>query len=105
MYSHSANSYEPVRYDIFGDEDGMAGTLGRVEEFDNSNDDWPQYVGHFFAANGIDAAEKKRAVLLSVVGASTYKTLRNLVSPKKPGEKDLRRASCRAHQTLQARAV
>ena len=68
----------------------MAGKLGCVEEFDNNNDDWPQYaerLGNFFVANGIDATEKKRAVLLSVVGASTYKTLRNLVSPMKPGEK------------------
>ena len=30
---------------------------------------------------------KKRAVLLSVVGAATYKTLRNILSPEKPGEK------------------
>ena len=42
---------------------------------------------HFFAANGIDAAAKKRAVLLTAVGAATYKTLRNIVSPEKPGEK------------------
>ena len=65
-------------------------TLGRVEEFDGTNDDWLQYVErleHFFAANGIDDADKKRAVLLTVVGAATYKTLRNIVSPSKPGEK------------------
>ena len=42
---------------------------------------------HFFIANGIDSAEQKRAVFLSVIGPSTYKTLRNLVSPEKPGEK------------------
>ena len=44
---------------------------------------------HFFLANGIDSEEKKRAVFvfLSVVGAATYKTLRNIVSPAKPGEK------------------
>ena len=62
-------------------------TLGRVEQFDGTNDDWLQYVEHFFAANGIDDADKKRAVLLTVVGAATYKTLRNIVSPSKPGEK------------------
>ena len=53
-------------------------TLGRVEQFDGMNDDWLQYVErlkHFLAANGIDA-DKKRAVLLTVVGAATYKTLR-----------------------------
>ena len=42
---------------------------------------------NFFDANGIDGAEKKRAVFLSVIGAATYKTLRNLLSPIKPGEK------------------
>ena len=68
----------------------MSGTLGRVEEFDGNRDDWPEYVEqveHFFLANGIDSAEKKRAVFLSVIGPSTYKTLRNLVSPEKPGDK------------------
>ena len=68
----------------------MAGTLGRVEEFDGDRDYWPQYVErleHFFVANGIEGAEKKRAVLLSVIGAAMYKTLWNLVSPTKPGEK------------------
>ena len=74
------------------DEDGMAatGTLGRVDEFDGTKDDWLQYIErleHFFAANGIDDAAKKRAVLLSVVGAATYKILRSIVSPSKPGEK------------------
>ena len=39
-------------------------------------------------ANGIDDAGKKRAVFLSVIGAATYKTLRNIVSPAKLGEKD-----------------
>ena len=68
----------------------MSGTLGRVEEFDGNRDDWPEYVErveHFFLANGIESAEKKRAVFLSVIGPSTHKTLRNLVSPDKPGDK------------------
>ena len=68
----------------------MSGTLGRVEDFDGNKDDWQQYVElleHFFVANGIDGAEKKRAVFLSVIGPSTYKTLRNLLSPDKPGDK------------------
>ena len=28
----------------FGDESGMSGTLGRVEEFDGNKDDWQQYA-------------------------------------------------------------
>ena len=61
----------------------------RIDEFDGNKDDWPQYVGrlgYFFDANGI-ADEKKRAVFLSVVGAATNKTLRNLLSPTKPNER------------------
>ena len=70
----------------------MAATavLGKVEEFDSSKEDWQQYVerlGHFFVVNGISSAEKKRAVFLCVIGASTYKILRNLVAPTKPGDK------------------
>jgi len=66
------------------------GTLGHIEEFGGNNEDWPQYVErleHFFAANSIEDEGKKRAVFLSVVGAATYKTLRNIVSPAKPGDK------------------
>ena len=68
----------------------MAITLGKVEEFDGNVEEWQQYVerlGHFFTANGITETEKMRAVFLSLIGPATYKILRNLVSPKKPGEK------------------
>ena len=69
----------------------MASTLiGRVEEYDSSREEWGQYVerlGHFFAANGITDAGKKRSVFLSLVGPVTYKLLRSLVHPANPGEK------------------
>ena len=71
------------------------GTLGRVDEFVSSRDDWPQYVErleYFFVANGITDAGKKRAVLLSVIGTATYKTLRNVLSPVKPGERNWSRS-------------
>ena len=64
--------------------------LGKVDEFDCTKEDWTQYVerlDHFFVANDITDEGKKRAVLLSVVGSSTYALLRNLVQPAKPGEK------------------
>ena len=64
-------------------------TLGRVDEFNSSKDVWPEYVRcleHFFAANGITDSDKQWAVLLTVVGVASYKTLRNLVSPRKLGE-------------------
>ena len=65
-------------------------TLGKVNEFDACKEEWPQFeewLTHFFQANDIDDAEKKRAVLLSVIGPVTYKLLRSLLAPTKPGEK------------------
>ena len=67
-------------------------TLGRIEEFDSSQEEWPQYVErleHFLAANCIAEDEKKRSVFLTVIGAATYKVLRDLVAPTKPGTKPL----------------
>jgi hypothetical protein len=46
------------------------GTLGRVDQYDGTKDDWPQYAEQlekFFTANGITEADKKRAVLLTVI--------------------------------------
>ena len=79
--------YKDTTY--FGDEYGMAAVVGRIEEYDDK-EEWQQYVerlSFFFVANGIETAEKKRAVFLSVVGAPTYKLLRSLVSPAKPDDK------------------
>ena len=44
--------------------------LGKIDEFVDSKEDWREYEEHltqFFPANGIEAAEKKRAVVLSVI--------------------------------------
>ena len=65
----------------------MSVVLGKIEEFVAGDDDWTSYEersGHFFAANGITDAEKKR--LSSTVG-DQCECLRSLVSPAKPGEK------------------
>ena len=73
----------------------MAATLGKIEEFDGKKEEWVQYVerlSHFFIANGIETEEKKRAVFLSLIGPSSYKILRNLVSPAKPGDKSFAEA-------------
>ena len=64
--------------------------LGTVGPFDPAVDDWVVYcerLEQFFQANGVAAAEKQRAVLLSVCGSSTYLLIRNLVSPEKPTDK------------------
>ena len=68
------------------------GTLGRIEEFDGTSD-WDQCVerqrnfSHERHRRRDDA--KKRAVFLSVIEPSTYKTLGNLVTPAKPADKML----------------
>ena len=68
----------------------MSSTIGHIGEYEESREEWTQYaerLGHFLAANGIDAAEKKRSVFLSVVGPKTYNLLGSLLAPAKPGEK------------------
>ena len=67
-------------------------TLGRIEEFNSSREEWPQYaerLEHFFAANSIVENEKKRSVFLTMIGAAMYKMLRDLVASAKPGTKPL----------------
>lgn len=69
----------------------MATTMvGTVTAFDSNAQTWEEYVeelGHFFIANGIADAARKRAILLSSVGSQTYSLIRNLLSPDKPGDK------------------
>ena len=68
----------------------MTTAVGKIEPFDPSNgEDWTHYVErleYYFLANGIQAADKKRAVLISVMGPQAYKLLRNLISPSIPNE-------------------
>lgn len=67
----------------------MATVILQIKEF-NSDEEWAQYierVKHFFNANDIQDNGKKRSILLSAIGAKTYKLLRNLVAPATPGDK------------------
>ena len=41
----------------------MATLLGKLDEFDASKEEWPQYMDHFYEANGIDDAGKKKAAV------------------------------------------
>ena len=63
--------------------------IGKVKEFQET-DNWIEYterLEHYFTANEINDAGKKRAMLLSSCGAKTNKQIRNLVSPGKPTDK------------------
>ncbi|KAK3745705.1 hypothetical protein QZH41_007914 [Actinostola sp. cb2023] len=81
-------------------------TFGKIEQFSGQEEDFEQYTERlelYFEANDLNkiplktdqsnksevqAREKKRkAILLSVIGPSAYKILRNLTSPEKANEK------------------
>ena len=70
----------------------MAAVCGQIAEFDESKEEWPLYaerLEQYFAANGVDDVARQRAILLSVIGARTYRTLRSLVALLKPKEKSV----------------
>ena len=65
---------------------------GTIGDFQPGVVDWVSYterLEQYFTANGIatDAAEQRRAILLSVCGPATYQLIRNLVAPAKPTDK------------------
>ena len=65
-------------------------THGKIGEFNSQREDWMAYserLEEYFIANDIESADKKKAILLSVVGAETYQLIRSLVAPAKPKEK------------------
>ena len=62
------------------------GLHGAVVPFNPDQDDWSEYderLEHYFSANNIVSSDKQRAILLSAVGASTYRLICTLVSPEK----------------------
>ena len=64
--------------------------IGCVGEYSDREDSWQFYIDRleqFFIANDVDKVEKKKAILLSSIGAKTYKLLTSLSQPKSP--KDL----------------
>ena len=61
----------------------MAALIEHIDAFDKSTEQWLTYVErfeHFAEANDVPA-EKKMAVFLSVIGATTCKMLRSLLAP------------------------
>lgn len=59
--------------------------LGTPEPFDAANDDWNNYVKrfkHFCLANGVTEDSQKLHLFLTLVGASTFKLLSNLIAPQ-----------------------
>ena len=69
----------------------MAMNHGMIGPFDSSQEDWLSYIArlqNYFIANDItdDKADKRRAILLSVCGVSTYRLIKSLAAPTKPEE-------------------
>ena len=63
---------------------------GRMREFNSAIESWPEYIERleqYFITNDIVDGDKKRVILLSVVGAATYHLIRSLTAPSKPSEK------------------
>ena len=99
----------PPRKDTtIGDEDWFEElkmpTYGSVETFSGDAAEWNNYserLEQYFIANDLEEIvltadnqaehtsrqKKRRAILLSVLGANTYEVLRNLCLPQKPAEK------------------
>ena len=66
-------------------------TFGQVGAFIEGQEEWKQYVERleqYLIANGVESAQKKRAIFLSTIGPKAYKLLSSLVAPASPGEKD-----------------
>ena len=57
-------------------------THGTVSAYEPGKEDWSTHIerlNHYFVANGVQDAAKKRAILLTACGASTYKLIRSLL--------------------------
>ena len=66
---------------------------GRLTDFHpgvDTVDDYEDRVLLYCDANGIGEGPKRKAIFLTSVGATTYTLLKNLVSPQKPQELELK---------------
>ena len=64
------------------------GFIGAPEPFNERVKDWTLYAQRFdfLLANNVKEDEKKRHLLLAMIGGRTFKLLANLVAAQKPGE-------------------
>ena len=63
---------------------------GKVGAFNEAVESWPSYIerlGYYFVANDVKDGNKKRAILLSSCGVTTYTVIRNLLAPDLPSTK------------------
>ena len=58
---------------------------GTLVSFDLAVEDWVEYTGwlsYYFTANGITDNAKKRAILISCCGPTTFRLMESLVFPE-----------------------
>ena len=77
---------------IIGDEVNLLtmATHGKIATFNSTVESWTSYcerLHFYFDANDIVDPGKKRSILLTVCGPSTYQLLKNLVQPRTPMDK------------------
>ena len=64
------------------------GLHGTVSAFDPSQEEWSEYAErlvHYFVANGIEAEENKRAILLTAVTPGTYRLIKTRIAQETGG--------------------
>ena len=90
----------------------MAALLGRLDQFEPEQEEWPQYVERlvqFFEANDItgdNKAAKCCAIYLSFsYWASALQVVAKPHSPHEAHRQDIQRACCCPHRTLQSAAI
>ena len=64
----------------------LIGNIGQYNDATEHRSSYKERLEQFIAANDI-AADKRVAVMLSVVGSKTYELLRTMTAPTKPADK------------------
>ena len=85
----------------------MATTVGQLDNFDASKENWECYFEKFeqFVEINNIAHERQVACLLAVIGPSTYGVLRNSVYPGIPKEKIIQQISTALEESFTEKKV
>ena len=73
----------------FGDEGKVMSVDGKISQFIPSQESWSSYTERleYYIANDVLDPAKKKAILLTVCGSSTFQLLKNLLQPNTPDSK------------------
>ena len=83
--------------------------MGQMEPYEIGGcEEWATYIERleqYFVANKITEGQRKKAVLLTVIGSKAYGLLRNLLSPTKPVKKEFHEIVQVMHNHLNPRPL